>query len=129
MYVTIACVGMVLNGPADASCAQPNVLSVQPPTARAGAQVVVRGELLSVGTCYDDGGCHRDAQRRATGVTLQLVAADGRVLPLGEFEPDQSRWSATKQVLLPPDLAAGKALLQVRKDGGRVLAETVLTIR
>jgi hypothetical protein len=129
MYVTITCVGMLLNGPAYADCAQSNVLSVRPATAEPGAQVIVTGELLSEGKCYDDGGCHRDAQRRAKGLTLQLVAADGRVLPLGDFEPDESRWSATKKVLLPPDLVAGNAIVQARQSSGRVLAETGLTIR
>ena len=129
MYVTIACVGMLLNGPADASCGQPNVLSVQPATAEPGAKVIVSGELLSEGTCYDDGGCHRDAQRRAKGTRLELIAADGRVSSLGDFEPDEPRWSATKQVVLPPNLAAGKAVVHVKNGRGRVLAETTLTIR
>jgi hypothetical protein len=129
IYVTIACVGALLNGPAHADCAQANLLSVQPASASPGGHVIVRGELLSEGRCYDDGGCHRDRQRRAEGVTLQLVAADGRVLALGDFEPGEPRWSATKRVLLPIDLAAGKALVQARKGSGRVLAETTLTIR
>lgn len=119
---------MLLNGSAYADCARANVLSVRPAAAGPGVPVLVSGELLSEGTCYDDGGCHRDAQRRATGVTLRLVAADGRVVPLGDFEPDESRWSATKRIVLPPDLVPGKAVVQA-SSGKRVLAEAPLTIR
>lgn len=122
---------LALNGVARADCAGSELL-VDPPTAAAGQTVQVTGRVLRDGICYDTGGCLQrqpDKQRPSKGATLQVVSADGTVLPLGEFAPAGDTYDRVKSVRLPDELPAGPASLQAVRRDGSVIAETQVVVR